>query len=223
LGTYKRRRIKRQYAQWRKRKHGTPRQIGKPFPLIPRRPKYNLPKNLRQVTIRRTVSLISRAQGIEKAEEVREREINDSHVRIKVRTYKWSHDGPFPKEDYEPVIYFYNKLENKPKHAISFSHYGYAYHKNIRPWNGDEYSPRFPNEFHTPILLAEKVEIKDGSLSKGAYACAKAALYLREQKIIEPTMANVKKGLPPSSAEVAREVNKISQNLEEYWDELERL
>jgi len=112
---------------------------------------------------------------------------------------------------------------SEPAHAISFSHYGYVYHKNLRPWNGEDYSPRFPNEFHTPVLLSEKVKINDGSLSKGAYACAKAALYLRDQENVEPSNANVKRGLPPSSTKISNEVDKILKNWEAYWDEFEGL
>lgn len=166
---------------------------------------------------------VSKAKGVEKAEDVRTYEVSDEegYVRIRVRTYKWSHDGPFSKDDYEPIIYFYEKGENKPKYAIAFSHYGYVYYKNIKSWNSNDYSARFPNEFHTPIQKAEKIKIEDGTLSKGAYACAKAALHLGKQESAEP--ANETKGLPPKTAEISKEVNKVVKNWEMYRDEFERL
>jgi len=166
---------------------------------------------------------ISGARGIEKAEEVRTFPVSDEEGNIcaVVKTYKWSHDGPFQKEDYEPVIYFYEKGEQKPKHAIAFSHYGHVYYKNLKSWNSHDYSPRFPNQFHTPILNADKVEIKNGLLSKGAYACAKAALYMAEQRKVEPTKKMIRP--PPKSAEISQEVNKIVKNPEVYRDEIERL
>ena len=166
---------------------------------------------------------ISHAQGVEKAEEVRNYAVPDNagNVRVRIKTYKWSHDGPFPKDDYEPIVYFYKGGENRPKHAISFSHYGYVYHKNLKSWNTHDYSARFPNEFHTPVLKAEKIKIKNGSLSKGAYACAVASLLLRPQSKAEPS--NAVKGLPPNSIEISHEVNNIIDNREVYLDELERL
>jgi hypothetical protein len=144
---------------------------------------------------------VSKAVGIEKAEEEMIYVINDDENRRGVvKTYKWSHDGPFDKFDYEPVIYFYEKNVSRPSHAISFSHYGYVYHKNLISWNRNDFSPRFPNEFHTPVLKAEKIKIIDGVLSRGAYACAVASLYTRHQKVVETS--NVKNGIPPDSVRI---------------------
>jgi hypothetical protein len=165
---------------------------------------------------------ISKAVGIEKAEEEMIYVINDDeNCRVVVKTYKWSHDGPFDKVDYEPVIYFYEKNVSRPSHAISFSHYGYVYHKNLISWNRNDFSPRFPNEFHTPVLKAEKIKINDGVLSRGAYAYAVASLYTRHQKAVETS--NVKNGIPPDSVRISKEVKKIIDNREEYWNVLQKL
>jgi hypothetical protein len=91
----------------------------------------------------------------------------------------------------------------------------------LKSWNTHDYSARFPNEFHTPVLKAEKIKIKNGALSKGAYACAVASFFLRSQSKAEPS--NTVKGMPPNSIKITHEVKKIAKSPEVYWDELERL
>jgi len=164
---------------------------------------------------------ISKAVGVEKAEEeFRHIVIDDeNYVRVEVRTYKWSHDGPWDKVDYEPVFWFYEKGSNRPSHAISFSHYGHVYHVNLRSWNRNDFSARFPNEFHTPVLRADRIEIVNGALSRGAYAYAVASLHARQQRPAETSQ--VQDGLPPNSVEISKEVRNILDNWEGYWNELQ--
>ena len=166
----------------------------------------------------------SLAQGIEPPQRVLRKiyKDNDGDIIMIIKTYKWSHDGPFQREDNEPIVYLYEKGNNIPKHAISFSHYGYVYHRNLKPWNHDDFSPKFPNSFHTPILRAEEVEIDDGILSKSAYAAARATYALRKQTLIEPPYKEIRDGLPPNSARIYRSVCSIISNWRRYWNELER-
>jgi len=101
--------------------------------------------------------------------------------------------------DYEPVAYFYNS-GGRPTDAIAFSHYGTVLYRGLQPWDDSDYSPRFPNMFHTPVLRSREIEVKDGILSRGALAAAHLGLVL-EQKPAEPPSAP-KKGLPPKEAEI---------------------
>lgn len=207
------------FLGWRTRKRGTRKQIGKKFPVRTPSHKSRLPKKLKQVVVSpRRIHYFHMAQGVEDAEEVFKGIF--ANGRIIVRTYFWSHDGFLPKKDYEPIIYFFENSKNKPKHAITFSHYGKVYHKGLKSWNQGDYSPRFPNEFHTPVLLSDEVEIKNGHLSKGAYACAKASLFLRNQKYIENN-SKIKSGLSPPFIKVTKEVKKILTNWRRCWYELE--
>lgn len=169
-------------------------------------------------------SYISGAKGLEPAGQVLRKVYRNGqrNIRIVVRTYRWSNDGPFDKEDYEPIIYFYENNKGRPKHAITFSHYGCVYHKNLLPWDGEDYSPRFPNSFHTPLLKAEKVDIKDGVLSWGAYAATRVTS-LREQTSVEPVPSDCETGLPPDSVEISDSVKQVIGNREGYLDELKRL
>ena len=164
---------------------------------------------------------ISKAVGVEKAEEELIHNVTDdeNYVRVVVKTYKWSHDGPWNKDDYEPVIWLYDKGSNKPSHAVSFAHYGQVFHQHLESWNRNDFSPRFPNEFHTPVLKAKEVRIVDGALSRGAYAYAKASLYTRQQEPVESS--EVREGLPPASAEISKEVKGMIKNWRKYWDELQ--
>lgn len=178
-------------------------------------------KNEAERTLRRCELHISGAKGLEAAEEVLS-EIDDlGDVKMVVQTYRWSHDGPFGKQDYEPIIYFYERNEDLPKHAISFSHYGHVYHKNLIPWEDEDYSPRFPNSFHTPVLKAERTEIRNGILSHGAYAAARMGL-IRKQLDAAPDSSKRTKGLPPSSIEISDKVRQVVSNGMECWDEFER-
>ena len=164
---------------------------------------------------------ISKAVGVERAEEELIRKVTDdeNHVRVVVKTYKWSHDGSWIKDDYEPVIWFYERGSKRPSHAISFSHYGKVLHRHLESWNANDFSPRFPNEFHTPILKAREVRIVDGALSRGAYAYAKASLYTRKQESAESS--KIREGLPPASAEISKEVKGVVNDWRKYWDELQ--
>lgn len=172
-------------------------------------------------TLNRCKPYISSAKGLETAEEMLTALHVVGDVKMVVQTHKWSHDGPFEKQDYEPIIYFYEEDENLPKHAISFSHYGYVYHRNLIPWEDEDYSPRFPNSFHTPVLKAERTEIRNGILSRGAYAAAKMGL-IRKQLDVAPDSSKRRNGLPPSSIEISGKVRQVIEKGMECWDEFER-
>lgn len=162
---------------------------------------------------------VNRARGVEPADMVKTRDVTDDNgkLRLRVKTYVWPHDGPFNKMDYEPVMYFYNTEEDNPANAIAFSHYGLVYYKGLQPWDDSDYSPRFPNTFHTPVLKAQKIEIKDGILSRGALAAAQLGL-LRNQVDVESHTIH-EGGLPPQKAEIYPKVRDIVDNWEGYWFE----
>lgn len=169
-----------------------------------------------------TMSSIRRAMGNEVPKIIYEFPTGDKSGAVVVKTYKWDHDGPFNKDDYEPVVYFFSSRGKRPRHAIAFSHYGYVYHKNVRVRDKSRFSPHFPTSFHTPILRAGKVKVKGGIMAKATHAEAFLEDTVRPLSIIEkPSL--IHNGKTPASAQISVEVDKILNNMRRYRNELEGL
>ena len=118
-----------------------------------------------------------KARGLEKPTMVLEYtgKIRDGDTTYTVTTknYTWKKGflipaGPYAKQDNEAMIFVTNDKTGKTN-AITYSHSGPVYWKNVAPGKGGEFEATMPTSWHTTIL-------KPGSYEKVSWAGKKMGI-----------------------------------------------
>lgn len=162
-------------------------------------------------------SHIDKAKSVDNAKSLRYETVvdKDGDVRVRIRTYVWDHDGPKVMMDYETIFYFYEKNSDTPLYAITFSHYGLVYHYNLKSWDNSDFSPRFNNDYHTPVLNSD-VHIENGPFARPTYLFAKISGLASTQSNCDAK--EIKGGLPKNH-QLRDRYDDIKENWEVYMNE----
>jgi len=169
--------------------------------------------------------IINRPKGTQHPQEMYTKEYTTKEgYKVKVVVGKWPNDGPIPKADYEPVVYVTDP--SGKTHAVARSHWGLTYFENIKPHKGDpeNFSPFYPNSWHTPYFEADNVDMPNASLhQKATFMLAKL-----DHRTSSPTplykelvaKADIK-DLPPEGLEVRGFVEAVSAQAKAIHDKAE--